>query len=280
MNAGPAVRLPPADLAVGGVLLAAVLLLVVAGPLLWPVDPIAGMLNATFAPPLSSAGGIWRPLGTDQLGRDLLARILAGTALSLEIVMVAGILSAVLGTVLGMLSGYFGGWLDSVLMRLVDIQLAIPFILLVMLVVAVIGPSVGNLIVVLGVTGWAIFARVARARTLEICQLEYIEAARAIGTPVHRVLRRHVLPNILTPQLVLFTLDLPRLVVLEASVGFLGLGVQPPTPSLGNLIGDGRSYILLASWLVVFPGLVIAMLVVGFNLLGDWLVKRTDVRVS
>ncbi len=132
--------------------------------------------------------------------------------------------------------------------------------------------------VVLGVTSWPVYARTARARVLEVRELEYIEAARAIGAGLPRVLWRHVLPNIMGPQLVLLTLDLPRLVVLEASVGFLGLGVQPPTPTLGNLVGDGRSFLLNAQWLVVYPGLVISALVVGFNLVGDWMIWRRDRR--
>ena len=164
--------------------------------------------------------------------------------------------------------------------RLVDIQLSIPFILLVLLVIAVLGPSVANVVVVLGVTGWAIFARVARARTLEVRELEFIEAARSLGLPRSRIVLRHILPNIVTPQIVLLTLDLPRLIVLEASIGFLGLGVQPPVPTLGNLIGEGRSYLLVADWLVIYPGLVIAALVIGFNFLGDALVRVTQVKVD
>jgi peptide/nickel transport system permease protein len=268
------------DLAIGGGLLLVVLLGALLGPSLWPLDPIQGDLLATFKPPMTVVGGQVHPLGTDQLGRDLLVRILEGTRLSLAIVLVAGAISAVLGTLLGLVAGYFGGWIDALIMRLVDIQLAIPFILLILLVVAVVGPSIANLILVLGITGWAVFARVARARTLEVRELEYVEAARALGMPTLRILVRHVLPNILTPQIILMTLDLPRLVILEASVGFLGLGIQPPTPTLGNLIGEGRSYILLADWIVLYPGLVIAGLVVGFNLLGDWLVRRTNVRVE
>jgi peptide/nickel transport system permease protein len=268
------------DAVIGGGLLLLVLLGALVGPSLWPLDPILGDLGATFKPPMTVAGGQIHPLGTDQLGRDLLVRILEGTRLSLAIVLVAGVISAVLGTLLGLVAGYFGGWVDAVIMRLVDVQLAIPFILLILLVVAVVGPSIANLILVLGITGWAVFARVARARTLEVRELEYVEAARALGLPTLRILLRHVLPNILTPQIILMTLDLPRLVILEASVGFLGLGIQPPTPTLGNLIGEGRSYILLADWIVLYPGLVIAALVVGFNLLGDWLVRRTNVRVE
>jgi peptide/nickel transport system permease protein len=264
-------------------ILAISLLVAVAGlcilvPLLWPLDPIRGQLTATFRPPMSVVAGQLHPLGTDQLGRDLLARLGLGTAISLGIVVLAACISVVLGTVLGMIAGYFGGWLDIVIMRAVDVQLAIPFILLILLIVAVVGPSMANLVVVLGVTGWAIFARVARARTLEVRELEYIDAARGIGLSHFAIIFRHVLPNIAGPQTVLLTLDLPRLIILEASVGFLGLGVQPPTPTLGNLIGEGRAFILLANWLVLYPGLVIGALVIGCNLLGDWLVRRADRR--
>jgi peptide/nickel transport system permease protein len=247
-------------------------------PLLWPVNPIRGLLTATFRPPLTTVGEQLHPLGTDQLGRDLLARLALGTRISLGIVIVAAAISVFLGTALGMIAGYFGGWFEIVIMRAVDVQLAIPFILLILLIVAVVGPSMGNLIVVLGVTGWAIFARVARAKTLEIRELEYIDASRAIGLSNFAIIFRHVLPNIIGPQTVLLTLDLPRLIILEASVGFLGLGVQPPTPTLGNLIGEGRAFILLANWLVLYPGLVIGALVIGCNLLGDWLVRRADSR--
>lgn len=259
-------------------LLVAVVGLCIFVPLLWSPDPLRGVLTATFRPPMTVAGEQLHPLGTDQLGRDLLARLGLGTAISLGIVVLASAISVVLGTVLGMIAGYFGGWLDIVIMRAVDIQLAIPFILLILLIVAVVGPSMGNLVVVLGVTGWAIFARVARARTLEVRELEYIDASRAIGLSNFAIIFRHVLPNIVGPQTVLLTLDLPRLIILEASVGFLGLGVQPPTPTLGNLIGEGRAFILLANWLVLYPGLVIGALVIGCNLLGDWLVRRADRR--
>jgi len=269
-----------ADLQLGGGLLVLVLAIGLVGPVVWPLDPLAGHLADTFQPPLSAVKGVLHPLGTDQLGRDLLARIIEGVRISLSIVLVAGAISAIVGTATGVIAGYLGGWVDTVLMRLADIQLAIPFILLILLVVAVVGPSFTNLILVLGITGWAIYARVARARTLEVRELEYIEAARALALPTPRILAFHVLPNILVPQIVLLTLDLPRLIVLEASIGFLGLGIQPPTPTLGNLIGEGRSYILLADWLILYPGLVIAALVIAFNLIGDWLVKMTETRLD
>ena len=268
------------DLWVGGGLIVAVIVTAALGPLIWPVDPLHGVLAASMKAPGTVVAGQWYPLGTDQLGRDLLARLLSGLRLSLAIVAVAGLVSVTLGTLLGLVAGYFRGFVDTVIMRAVDIQLSIPFILLILLVVAVVGPSVLNQIAVLGVTGWAIFARVARARTLEVRELEYVAAARTLGLPTWRILLRHILPNILTPQIVLLTLDLPRLVVLEASIGFLGLGVQPPTPSLGNLIGEGRSLMLVADWLVMWPGVAIAVLVVGFNFLGDGLIRRTEARVA
>jgi len=269
-----------ADLVVGGGLLLIVAALSLLGPWLWPLDPLHGVLTATFRPPFSVAAGALHPLGTDQLGRDLFARIALGTLISLSIVAFASVISSVLGTLLGMIAGYFGGLTEIAIMRLVDIQLAIPFVLLILLIVSIIRPNPINLVLVLGFSGWAIFARVARARTLEIRELEYIESARALGLPHGKIILRHVLPNILVPQIVLLTLDLPRLIILESSVGFLGLGVQPPTPTLGNLIGEGRAYMLLADWLVLYPGLVIAFLVVGINLVGDWLVRRNALRVE
>ncbi|BBU57173.1 peptide ABC transporter permease [Mameliella alba] len=249
-------------------------------PLAWPLDPLRGDISATFKPPMTVAGDALHPLGTDQLGRDLLARLGLGTLVSFGIVLIAALISVVLGTALGMIAGYYGGWVDALIMRLVDIQLAVPFILLILLLVSVLGPSMTNLVIVLGLTGWAIFARVARGRTLEVRELEYIDASRAMGLSDMTIIFRHVLPNIIGPQTVLLTLDLPRLIILEASVGFLGLGVQPPMPTLGNLIGEGRSVILIANWLVLYPGLMIGALVIGCNLLGDWLVRRAESKVS
>lgn len=268
------------DAALAILLIVAAMAFCILVPLAWPLDPLRGDISATFKPPMTVVGDTLHPLGTDQLGRDLLARLGLGTLVSFGIVFIAALISVVLGTSLGMIAGYFGGWVDAVIMRLVDIQLAVPFILLILLLVSVLGPSMFNLIIVLGLTGWAIFARVARGRTLEIRELEYIDASRAMGLSNTAIIFRHILPNIMGPQTVLLTLDLPRLIILEASVGFLGLGVQPPMPTLGNLIGEGRSIILIANWLVLYPGLMIGALVIGCNLLGDWLVRRAENRMS
>jgi len=259
-----------ADGALGVALLAFMLIAAIIGPMLWRLDPLVSHLPDAFLPPSFA-----HPCGTDQLGRDQLARILWGTRLSLMVVLGVGFVAATMGSLLGIIAGYFGGVIDAVLMRLIDIQLAIPFILLILLVIAIVGASVGNLILVLGITGWAVYARVARAKTMEVRELEYIEAANVMGLSRIRIIFRHVLPNIATPLWIVLTLDLPRLIVLEASVGFLGLGIQPPTPTLGNLIGDGRSFILVSQWLVFYPGVAVAILVVGFNLLGDALARRS-----
>lgn len=272
----PARRRFHGDGVVGGVLIAVVIIGALLAPWLPLPDPLTNNLVAMFQPPGSD--GHW--LGTDQLGRDLLARILSGARLSLFVVLVAAAIAAVIGTLLGMLAGYLGGWVDALIMRLMDIQLAVPFILLILLVMALFGTTLSNIIVIMGVTSWAIYARVARAKTLEIRELEYIDAVKAMGFSTPRILLRHVLPNLATPLVVLLTLDIPRLIVLEASIGFLGMGIQPPTPTLGNLIGEGRSYMLLAQWLVFWPGVVIAMLVIGCNLLGDHLLRKTHTRLD
>lgn len=273
-------RLIYGDAVIGSVLLIVVIAAALLSPWLPLPDALSNNLNEMFLPPGSPGAQATHWLGTDQLGRDLLARILSGTRLSLLVVLVAAAIGAVIGVALGMIAGYAGGWVDALIMRLIDIQLAVPFILLILLVIALMGASLTNIIVIMGCTSWAIYARVARAKTLEIRELEYIQAVRAMGFSPLRILLRHILPNLLTPLVVLLTLDIPRLIVLEASVGFLGMGIQPPTPTLGNLIGEGRSYMLLSQWLVLYPGLVIAALVIGCNLLGDALLRRTHTRLD
>jgi peptide/nickel transport system permease protein len=172
---------------------------------------------------------------------------------------------------LGLIAGYFGGWYDRVLMRLVDIQLAFPLMLLALLVVAALGPSLHNLIAVLALTSWVRYARIVRGQVLTVRELEFVQAARALGASHLRILTRHILPNVLTPILVVATLELARTIVLEAGLSFLGLGIQPPSPSWGRMLADGRTYIASAWWIITLPGLALMLTVLGVNLLGDWL---------
>ncbi|MCQ8278514.1 ABC transporter permease [Acetobacteraceae bacterium KSS8] len=262
-----------ADIALGPVLLLGLALCFAVGPALWPKSPYATTLLAIYHEP-GTAFGQWHPFGTDQLGRDMLARLLLGGRISVAIVLLSGVLAASVGSLLGTISGYFGGLVDAAIMRLADIQLAIPLILSILLVIAILGPGMQNLVLVLGLSGWATYARAARARVLELRELDFLQAARAIGASPGRILRVHLLPNLVPTQVVLMSLDLPRLVVAEASIGFLGMGIQPPEPTLGNLLADGQTAILYAPWMIVFPGLAVCMLVIGFNMTGDWIARR------
>ena len=250
------------------------------GPLVAPNDPLKQNLVHNLKPPLFRTGdGKLYILGTDEIGRDLLSRIIYGSRISLLVGIAAVILASTIGTVVGIASALRGGLVDLLLMRLVDMQLSIPYILLVILFVAVIGPGLFNIIIVLGLTGWLQYARIIRGEALKVRELEYVDAARAIGASNLRILFCHVLPNVSSTAIVFGTLELARVILLEASLGFLGLSVQPPIPTWGNLIGTGRSYIWVAPWLVTYPGLAIAITVLGFNLVGDFARDVLDPRL-
>lgn len=256
----------------GGALLVLVLGLALAGPWLGLPDPTRSDLRARMlAPTLSWSGLGAHPFGTDQLGRDILSRIVTGSRVTLTIAGSAVIIGGIVGVFLGLVAGYFGGWSDRLLMRLVDIQLAFPLMLLALLVVAALGPSLHNLIAVLALTSWVRYARIVRGQVLTVREREFVQAARAIGASHVRILARHILPNILTPVLVVATLELARTIVLEAGLSFLGLGIQPPFPSWGRMLADGRTYIASAWWIITLPGLALMLTVLGVNLLGDWL---------
>jgi len=264
--------------------LGAVLLVLFVVAACWPVawlphNPYEADLALRFIPPSWMEGG--QPtylLGTDPLGRDMLSMIVHGIRFSFIIVCLAEILSLVLGVILGLIAGSRGGWLDDVLMRLVDIQLAFPIVVLVIAIVAALGPNFRNLVIVLGFAGWAPFARIVRASALSLREKDYVEAAHAIGVPERLVMLRHLLPNMVTPIVIFATFDLARLMLLESSLSFLGLGVQPPTPSLGSMIADGRDYLFQAWWASALPGLAIVLAVLAFNFLGDGLRDALDPR--
>lgn len=260
-------------LAVVGLAVIGLLFIVVLWPEQWlPADPYATSLWSRLQPPVWHPDGDWaHPLGTDGLGRDLLSRMIVGARFSLFIAVCGMMLSAFVGITLGVIAGYFGGRVDALIMRLVDVQLAFPLILMMIAIISVIGPSLPLLIIVLGVSGWAQYARLVRAATLEIKELEYIDAGRALGNTTWRILRVHVLPNVATTIVVFGTLEIARILLLESAISFLGLGVQPPTPSWGTMIADGREHIYGGWWVSTMPGLAICLAVLGFNFLGDGL---------
>ncbi|RWX81249.1 ABC transporter permease [Neorhizobium lilium] len=211
------------------------------------------------------------PLGTDELGRDILSRIIYGSRLTLTIAATAVVLGGIVGTLLGIVAGYYRGMVDRVLMRIVDIQLALPLMLLALLVIAALGPSTSNLIVVLALTSWLRYARIIRGQVLALREREFILSAHAIGASTWRIMIKHLLPNVMTPALVIATLELARIIIMDAALSFLGLGVQPPNPSWGRMLADGRVYISTAWWIVTFPGIAILITVLSVNLLGDWM---------
>jgi peptide/nickel transport system permease protein len=266
----------------GLVVVLGVVLTAVASPLLSPFDPIEQDLGdlRLRAPGFRDAAGRLHPLGTDHLGRDLLARVIYGARPALLVGFAAVVISGVIGMAAGLFSGYFGGRVDDVLMRLADIQLAFPFILLAIAVIGVLGPSLATIIVVIGVSSWVVYARIVRSAVLSLREREFVLAALALGGGDARVLLRHILPNALTPWLVVATLDMARVIVIESALSFLGLGVQPPTPTWGGMLADGRVYISTAWWLATFPGLAILVTVLGINLFGDGLRDTLDPRLK
>jgi peptide/nickel transport system permease protein len=265
-----------------GMLVVAVVLLTAAfAPVIAPFDPLAQDISQRLREPAwQDAQGRTHLLGTDHLGRDILARIIYGSRIALLVGLAAVLISGVLGMAIGLISGYFGGRVDDFFMRLADVQLAFPFILLAIAVIGVLGPSLRNIIIVIGVSSWVVYARVVRGEVLSIRERDFVQAAIALGSRDTQVLIRHVLPNTFTPWLVVATLDMARVIVIESALSFLGLGVQPPTPTWGGMLADGRVYLSTAWWLATFPGLAILVTVLGINLFGDGLRDTLDPRLK
>lgn len=215
-------------------------------------------------------------LGLDDLGRDVLSRILYGARVSLRVGFSVVILASIAGVMLGAIAGYFGGRIDTLIMRICDMLLAFPGILLAIALVAVLGPSLNNVILALATIGWVGYARLVRGQVLKVREMEFVTAARALGAQSHRIIFRHVLPNVINPVIVMATLGLAGAILSEASLSFLGLGVQPPTPSWGAMLTSGRRYLGLANHLAIFPGAAIMLAVMGLNFLGDGLIDALD----
>jgi len=267
--------------AIGLAILVLNVVVALAAPIVAPHDPLDQDVARRLMPPVWLAGGgAEHLLGTDQLGRDILSRIIYGSRISLLIGLLSVGLSLPIGVGLGLLAGYFGRHLDDVTMRIADVQLAFPFILLAITVAGVLGPSPRNVILILAVGGWVVYARLARGQVLSLREKEFIEAARSLGGGHVRILARHVLPNIVSPITVVGTFSVAQMILLESSLSFLGLGVQPPTPSWGSMLSDGRAYITVAWWLTTFPGAAIMLTVLGINFLGDWLRDLLDPRLQ
>lgn len=249
--------------------------------LIAPHDPQAQALVRRLKPPSFMDRGLdGFFLGTDQLGRDTLSRIIYGARVTLVVSLFAVAVSAFIGIWAGLAAGFFGGRTDGVILRLIDMQLAFPVVLLVIAIVAVVGPSLTNLVILMGLSAWPRFARIVRGSVLSVRGLEYVEAARSIGASKLRVMLRHILPNILSAIIVYASFELARMILLEATLSFLGLGVQPPTPTWGGMINDGKNYLSI-SWAVsLFPGIAIALIILAFNLLGDELRDALDPQLS
>lgn len=268
-------RLVPLYLS-GLVLLAAVVVAVFAGSIS-PHDPLRQNVLMRLKPPAWVEGGsASHLLGTDALGRDLLSRTLHGARISLTVGVLAVLMGGAIGVLLGLLAGYYRGTVDAVLGRLADIQQALPFIVLVLAMVAAVGPSLKNLILVLGIGSWVNFYRIVRGEVQAVRELPYIEAAHATGLSHPRTMFRHVLPNVTAAAIITVTLLVPQVILYEAALSFLGLGVPAPAPTWGGMIADGRNYIEIAWWISVFPGLFLMTVVLAVNMLGEWLRDYLD----
>ena len=251
----------------------ALTVLALAAPWIAPGDPLRGSLSESLRPP---SAAFW--LGTDVQGRDILSRVLFGARLSLAVGLVSQSVASVLGIVLGLLAGYYGRWVDALLMRLADVTLAFPSLLLLIAIAAAIAPSLPVVFVVIGFVGWAGMARLVRGQVLSLRGLEYVQAARALGASDSRILARHVLPGVLAPVIVAATLGIGGAIMAEAALSFVGLGAQPPTPSWGAMVAEGRDLLRVAPWVSLVPGLAIGLTVLGVNLLGDGLRDALEVR--
>ena len=255
----------------GLILTVTLVVVALAAPLLAPFDPDAQDTSRRLEAPSHA-----HLLGLDDLGRDVLSRILWGARVSLRVGFSVVFLASLTGIALGAISGYFGGWMDTIIMRITDILLAFPGILLAIALVAVLGPSINNVVLALSIIGWVGYARLVRGQVLKVREMEYVTAAKALGAKSPRVIVLHVLPNVINPVIVMATLGLAGAILSEAALSFLGLGVQPPTPSWGAMLTAGRRYLGEANHLAIFPGAAIMLAVMGLNFLGDGMIDALD----
>ncbi|MGB4337648.1 MAG: ABC transporter permease [Bacillota bacterium] len=261
---------------VGLVMLSCFVLAAVFAPVVAPYDPLEMDLLNPFAPP-GSPGHL---LGTDNYGRDILSRLIHGSRISLLIGIVAVTIAAVLGSCLGLLAGYYGGWVDALVMRLVEVFYAFPFLILVIGVMAVLGPSIYNVMIVLGVVSWPLYARLVRAQVMALKSEDFVKAATAMGLSDARIMFRHILPNVLTPVIVSATLGIPGAILSSAALGFLGFGVQPPWPEWGAMVSEAKDFMLIDSNMIIWPGMCVFLVVLSFNFVGDAVRDALDPRLA
>ena len=268
-------RLTDNRLAMVGLWVVACLFVVaLAAPILSPYDPTQINVDAILLPP-----SFGHPLGTDELGRDLLSRMIYGAQVSLEVGFVAAGLATLVGVILGAMAGYYGGWVESGIMRFTDMMLCFPTFFLILAVIALLEPNIINIMAVIGLTSWMGVARLVRAEFLSLKEREYVTAARSLGAGDARIIFRHILPNAMAPVLVALTLGVAGAILTESGLSFLGLGVQPPEPSWGNILNQGKDNIGIAWWLSLFPGMAILITVLGYNLLGEGIRDALDPRL-
>jgi len=251
-------------------------------PLVAPYSPYEQVPWEARKKPLSALemSGRFALLGTDHLGRDLFSRIVYAARITLIVAFASVAISGFIGVLAGVVAGYVSGWIDAIIMRVVDIMLAFPFVLLALSIVAATGPSLEIVVIVMALRIWVVYARVIRGTTLSVKEKDFVQAAIAQGASELRIILRHVLPNVLTPAIVIATLYVGRMILIESALSFLGMGVPPPTPTWGGILGDGRDYIDTAWWIAFFPGLAIMITVLGVNLIGDWLRDYLDPRIQ
>ncbi len=262
---------------IGVVLITALVLMALAAPLLAPHDPGVQDLRARLKPPVGFEKGSWSHiLGTDHLGRDVLSRVIYGSRVSLLVGAAVVIIAGVFGVVMGLVAGYRGGRTDNFIMRWIDTQVAFPGLLLALIILAVIGPSMITVIIVLALNGWMVYGRMTRSAVLAVRQTAYVEAAEVVGCKASRVIFRHILPNLTSPLLTLAILEFARIVLAEAALSFLGLGIQPPATSWGLDVATGKDYIFRAWWLVTMPGIAISITVLAINLVASWMRLISD----
>jgi peptide/nickel transport system permease protein len=265
---------------VGSIIILLVIITALFAPFVAPYDPNLSDLDKRLMPPSWEEDGSQEHLlGTDHLGRDLLSRIIYGTRISLLVGIITVLLSGIFGTVLGLLGGFYRGFIDSFLMRLTEVQLAFPFILLALAIMSVLGPGLRNVILVLSITGWVMYSRLVRGEVLLLRELEYVKAAKALGQKNRKIIFGHILPNVFPTIVVVGTLRVANMIIAEASLTFLGLGVESSIPTWGSMLADGRNYITSAWWVATFPGIAIMLTVLGINLVGDWLRDVLDPRL-